>query len=648
MLSVPIKNYLCTGENRLSYLKYFTEAGVDRVFLSVVTSCYSDEAVRKRDFELLRENIEFFRNPIDESGNSLRSFEVGIWVVGIGRAGQISPHNGKHLTKLKCLLSGNESFDVLCPLDVNFRKMYCDYLSELASLHPDILLIEDDFRLWYHDSAMAGCACKLHQREYNNRIHKKGMTNRRLSRKAMLARIFADKPSEYRQVWLELMGDTLRDLANDMRAAVDESDSSVRIALCSCLSTWDLDGVDSIELSKILAGNTKPILRLIGAPYWNTTHAFHTTGLGSLVDIIRWESAMCKKHAPEMELMAEGDPYPRPRYEVPASFLESYHQALTADGKPDILKYMFVYNYEPSYEEGYVRLHNSKAELRKKLSESFADTEAAGIYVFEEIHKLHGMDLEGIERRELFDRFVPASVNFVSRLGLPASFEKTKYTPTTLIFGENAKYISDAELEGNLILDAIAAKILIERGVDIGVRECAPMETPESETSGCPERNHDTQGIGRFFKLTPAENGVEAIGVFNTGEPSMLKYTRKNGSTAVIYAYDMETVNFDSKFMKNYSRREQILSLQKELDLPVCTDEPNIYVICRRNEKKMAVGMWNFGQDIGLAQENIFLGEEYSDIVAIGDGNVHIDKNRVSFDGEIPPYCFGGFVAYKK
>ena len=34
------------------------------------------------------------------------------------------------------------------------------------------------------------------------------------------------------------------------------------------MSSWDIDGTNAYELAKILAGNTKPLVRLIGAPYW--------------------------------------------------------------------------------------------------------------------------------------------------------------------------------------------------------------------------------------------------------------------------------------------------------------------------------------------------------------------------------------------
>ena len=57
----------------------------------------------------------------------------------------------------------------------------------------------------------------------------------------------------------------------------------------------------------------------------------------------------------EIELVTEGDTYPRPRLWVSSSILEGYDMILRADGYTHtILKYMLDYNSSPSYETGYV------------------------------------------------------------------------------------------------------------------------------------------------------------------------------------------------------------------------------------------------------------------------------------------------------
>lgn len=626
-------------------MRYFREAKVDRVFLAL-GSYYGDREQQAHDIALLRENIAFYRNPTDESGNPLPGYEVGVWVNGLGHGGQLCSadmERTRDITRIRCLLSGAENSDSLCPLDPIYRNMYASYLTELAALHPDIIMIDDDLRLAGHGAVSVGCACERHMAEYNRRAKEAGLTAHGYTREALAELVYGGKPTPERKLWLELMGDTLCDYARDLRAAVDAADPTVRLGHCACLPTWDQDGVDSITLAKIFAGNTAPYLRLIGAPYWNCHHNFRTTDLGAIINLIRMERAWCTEYAPGMELMAEGDVYPRPRFEVPASYLECYHQALTADGLPDILKYMFVYDYEPSYEEGYLRLHCGKEPLRAAISDAFADTEAAGIFVYEKMQKLCDTDLTGISPYTVFERFTPASANYISRMGLPASYEKTAYTPTTLVFGENAKYIPREMLNANLIVDAPAARYLLARGVALGITAVAEMAHPERETLGTPMREYPVDTEGTFYRLTPTED-TAVLGTYDNGAPSTVCHRRADGTTVLVYAFDMESVNFDSVFMKNYARRRHILDLQKEFDLPVCVPEAGLFVICRKNAHKTVVGMWNFGMDIALPQDAITLDRAGVTAYPIGTGHIAQFGDTVSYKDDIAPFCFGGFA----
>jgi hypothetical protein len=88
--------------------------------------------------------------------------------------------------------------------------------------------------------------------------------------------------------------------------------------------------------------------------------------------------------------------------------------------------------------------------------------------------------------------------------------------------------------------------------------------------------------------------------------------------------------------------------LHGELGIPAAAaEDPGLYVICRKNEEKMAVGLWNFGMDIVLPQEKIRLDDSYPTILPIGKGDVMGMGNAAAYLEEIPPYCFGGFVVKK-
>ncbi len=648
MLSLPLINHLTTAETRPAYLRWLREVRADRVFLiadanSADMALTNDEALAR-----YRENIAYFR---------AHGFEVGIWLNGLGHGGELPADvyaRTAHMTRICDLETGTSVSDSFCPLDPAHRTHYAANITRLASTHPDLIMIDDDLRLSGHGSVTVGCACSRHMALWNERARAAGVLaadEADMTREALAAVLLTGRPTPHRRIWLDLMGDTLRDFARAMRAAVDAVDPAIRLGHCAVLSTWDLDGVDSIELARIFAGGTKPFLRLIGAAYWENLRAFRTTNLGAITDLIRMQKAWCDAEAPDIELMSEGDVFPRPRHNVPASFVESYHQVLTAAGLPDILKYMFDYSYEPDYETGYLRLHVLKAPLREAIAEAFADTEAAGIYVFEAMHKWADADCTGLSGYDYFNRFTPASVNFMSRLGLPAAYECTRYTPTTLLFGENAKYVPAEALEANLVLDAVAAEILLKRGrgADIGLSAIQPMSAPAEETivmPGEPARYAPTDPDARYVRLTPMEP-ARVLGIYDNGAPAVTAYTRADGRVVVIYAFDMESVSFDSAYMKCDARRRQLTALI-EPELSVNIPEPRLYVLCRRSETKTAVGIWNFSRDIGLPQDGIRVaGMREGDTVSpVNRETVSVQDGTVSLRDEIPPFCFAGFTVH--
>ena len=62
--------------------------------------------------------------------------------------------------------------------------------------------------------------------------------------------------------------------------------------------------------------------------------------------------------------MAEGDVYPRPRINCPASYLEGFDTAIRASGCTDgILKYGLDYTANADYETGYARFHERNTPL---------------------------------------------------------------------------------------------------------------------------------------------------------------------------------------------------------------------------------------------------------------------------------------------
>jgi hypothetical protein len=60
--------------------------------------------------------------------------------------------------------------------------------------------------------------------------------------------------NKYRSAWLKANGHYFKEFAKKAREAVDSVNSNIRLGACSCMTTWDFDGVSTPELAKILAG----------------------------------------------------------------------------------------------------------------------------------------------------------------------------------------------------------------------------------------------------------------------------------------------------------------------------------------------------------------------------------------------------------
>ena len=186
--------------------------------------------------------------------------------------------------------------------------------------------------------------------------------------------IFSGGKNKYRSAFLQANGHYLKEFAKKAREAVDSVNPNIRLGPCACMSVWDFDGVSAAELSRIMAGNTKPFLRLIGAPYWSVNR-YWGNRLQDVIELERMEASWCGEG---IDLLAEGDAYPRPRFVCPANVLEGFDMALRASGAlTGIHKYTLDYTADPEYENGYNTKHIKNKPLYAQIEKSFAGQAAA-------------------------------------------------------------------------------------------------------------------------------------------------------------------------------------------------------------------------------------------------------------------------------
>ena len=258
IISVPISMSQIDERTLPIYLDDLRRCGAQRVFLCGIGNIYMKTGLNYMDPDAIRRAIRYFR----EAG-----LEVGIWVPSFGNGHPLSPIQGvtddsvqyTQITGIRGEARENLS---ACPLDENFVRDYCAGIQSVAALGPDLIMLDDDFRLNVRIQIYFACFCPLHLKAYFQRIGEE------LSREELEKRILTGGKNKYRTELLKLFGETMIGFAKKVRQAVDEIDPTVRLGACTH-QTWDMHGTDPIEIAKAFAGNTKPFARISGAPFRN-------------------------------------------------------------------------------------------------------------------------------------------------------------------------------------------------------------------------------------------------------------------------------------------------------------------------------------------------------------------------------------------
>lgn len=568
--------------------------GANRVFLALPALPYDAEK-RQEIFDNLKKDIEFFKG---------KGVEIGVWFWAFWVQGEnpFTPIKGFGL---------KDSVNERCPLDPAFMEYATDNIKKISAMDPDLIMFDDDLRFGHFDSGY-GCICEHHRKLMSE------ILGEELEAEGLFERCFTGGKNKYRSAYLKAAGDSLKSFCKSMRDAIDEVNPRVRLGACSCISVWDGDGVDSYELAKIMAGSTKPFVRLIGAPYWGSRKCWGHR-IENVVEFERLERAWCKYD--DIEIFSEGDPYPRPCSFVPAAYLEIFDSALRFSGGFDgILKYMLDYTSKNEYERGYINRHLEHQDIYKDIDRITEGKKSVGVRVYDEMNKLEDADFTGMKPTPEYvqDMVFTIGGRFLSEISVPTIYEGAG--EAGLAFGENARHLPKKAFEKPLILDLRAAKILGDMGIDTGIEAMGEKIAPDTE------RFPDGEYVSLFPTTRSAyvltlKDGAKVISEFKNGEefvPSAYTYTNVDGANFLVFNFIAD--ESAEKMRRCYRRARQLHAFVEECGekLPVKTfDNSDLYIICKKDEKSMAIGFWDCFEDYCRNTE-IELDEEYKDAEFIG------------------------------
>lgn len=629
--SIPVFSVnMKTKKQRETVLSELRRARADRVFLCV--NRHFDGKELEEECAILKENVAYF---------SSHGIEAAIWVGSTIGHGVPLSHDEKGVGNSRFTdivsLSGKTMYEAFCPLDENFSRAIEKNISAYAKCGAKTILIDDDFRLTLHSDDFF-CFCPLHLARMEKILGKK------VDRDMLAPYIKSGKKNEYRDAWLAVQREAILGLAKKMRAAVDEVDPSIRLASCSSFSSWGTDGFLAPELSRIFAGGNRPLMRLFGAPYWAIEGP---TPMPSVFETVRAHDALTGNE--DIEKLCECDVYPRPRQNCPAAYLMIYdafvRSACNLDGT---LNYMLDYTSTATYETGYIDRYERALPLHEKLGEFFDFKEAVGVRIYDIPDKYRGADLCVYETapspKDMSKMTCPKGASMLARLSIPTTYAGDGICP--MICGEDARYIDLAVIEKGAILDGLAAMILSERGVDVGIKFNGKFKIKESGFEVYPEYGEkimlrDSAAYYPDIELSPAAKVLSLC----DDMPTACAFENEKGARFLIYTFDMMSLSRTSSLCNSYARHRQLFEYTEWIStkkLPAfCPKNPDLYILCKKDEDSMAVGLFNCFAD-EVFEPKITLDEKYRDIEFLGcTGVLEGDTVKLS---TISPF---GYAAFK-
>lgn len=607
-----------TKENREVYAGYLKDMKADTVFLAIDRYTLFDPD-RNAYFSHISEQLEFFRR----SG-----FETGLWLQAFGFGDPVRKEfreKAKQYTRLRSVKGREIEGDAMCPECGRFMEDYLDWIKDCAGLQPDLLMLDDDMCLSVRPGL--GCFCDTHISLLTEKIGEK------IPFADLPEKLFSGKGNRYRKAYLDVMGDTLRRFCLRVRKVIDAVDPSIRAGFAAGYTSWDIEGADAEELTRILAGKNRPFLRCTSAPYWvtQTMPRFRGHRLNSVIESARMQDEWMKNT--DIEVFTENDSYPRPRSVVPASLIECFGAALRASGAKGELKYVFDYYAEPDEETGYIDRHVRNQPLYEFLENHFWNKEDDGVWVVEKRRKFEDMELDAPfagEYKAMLSFFSPCAAL------LTANSLPTRYSPSgacAIAFGDNVRFLE--VLPKKLILDAKGAMHLKELGVDTGFLAAEKVKTPLYEYFGDRKTRLLYAPEGDFYSFT-LKDGAEIISTFENEEgvfPSAYRFQTEN-TEFLVYAFDAYSISFSSSVFVSSGRQKQ-LSKFTEPSFMV-KGNPWLYELCRKTDSEAAVLLINLSEDT-LINVSLELDKEYTSAEVFGADGALMNGKYV-FYGDIPPF----------
>lgn len=450
---------------------------------------------------------------------------------------------------------GAESPGCACPLSKKFRRIGGEMLELWASTKPDVIWLDDDFRLHNHGTQTpAGdsdfyCYCNTHLKAFSE------FCGKLYSREELLKQVLAPgKPGTIRLQWLDFLGESMVDTAKWINKRIQGVSPETRIALMTSRpAVHAAEGRKWKDMLKALAGKYAPITRPLCGIYNGSNAApkrhavscrYMMQSMHSLENIFGINNV---HFGPELE---------NTRFTTWSNSVAGTKYILILGqllGAPEITLSLNDLDGSPINHEPTIMpmLRDSKNMLSELASMKLNSWRKLGVVVLNDDDSARKLPLP--EKAKMLD-LAPTRQwdDVLLQCGIPAYYASpeaaSKATDIVALEACTAWLPADDEIEkllaGKLFLDADAAFVLQQRGfgkyIGIKVGEKQPFgvmsETYLENSINIPQQRIPHRGFGwRQMKCQSCELISEFIDAKNRHHPGSMIFTNELGGRIAVY-----------------------------------------------------------------------------------------------------------------